>query len=73
MFGNLCVCFRQEMQHVVKVMQEYIAHQILHVTWREFQRDLEQRVETLDDLRRTHAEYLDKCNLRCVHLNCIVR
>ncbi len=56
------------MQHFVKVMQEYIANQIIHVTWREFQDELQQ-VQTLDDLHKCHAEYLNKCILRSVQLH----
>ncbi len=55
--------YRQEMQHFVKVMQGYIANQIIDVTWREFQDDLN-KVQTLDELHHCHAEYLNKCVLR---------
>ncbi len=59
----LTLNFRQEMQHFVKVMQGYIANQIIDVTWREFQDDLN-KVQTLDELHHCHAEYLNKCVLR---------
>ncbi|XP_067861030.1 gamma-tubulin complex component 6 isoform X2 [Heptranchias perlo] len=51
--------FRHEMQHFVKVIQGYIANQILHVTWCEFGHKLSS-VGNLDELHRTHAEYLNK-------------
>lgn len=44
---SLCVCvrlFRHEMQHFVTVLQGYMAHQVLHVTWEEFQRALQTNV-----------------------------
>ncbi|XP_048410223.1 gamma-tubulin complex component 6 isoform X2 [Stegostoma tigrinum] len=51
--------YRHEMQHFVKVIQGYIANQILHVTWCEFVHKLSS-VGNLDELHRTHAEYLNK-------------
>ncbi|XP_072922503.1 gamma-tubulin complex component 6 isoform X2 [Hemitrygon akajei] len=51
--------YRHEMQHFVKVIQGYIANQILHVTWCEFGHKLSS-VGNLDELHRTHAEYLNK-------------
>lgn len=42
---RLSVClFRHEMQHFVTVLQGYMAHQVLHVTWEEFQRALQTKV-----------------------------
>ena len=55
---------RHEMQHFVKVMQGYIANQVTHVTWQEFQRDLRDNVKNLDDLHHRHAEYLNKTVFR---------
>ena len=52
------------MQHFVKVIQSYIANQIIDVTWHEFQEDLDQRVHNLDDLHRVHIKYLNKCIFR---------
>ncbi|XP_078091688.1 gamma-tubulin complex component 6 [Mustelus asterias] len=51
--------YRHEMQHFVKVIQGYIANQILHVTWCELGHKLSS-VGNLDELHRTHAEYLNK-------------
>ncbi|KAB1270371.1 Gamma-tubulin complex component 6 [Camelus dromedarius] len=55
--------FKHEMQHFVKVTQGYIANQILHVTWREFQARLA-LVGDLEEIQRAHAEYLHKAVFR---------
>ncbi|XP_068959046.1 gamma-tubulin complex component 6 isoform X2 [Petaurus breviceps papuanus] len=55
--------FKHEMQHFVKVIQGYIANQILHVTWREFGNRLS-AVSDLEEIHRTHAEYLNKAIFR---------
>ena len=52
------------MQLFVKVIQNYIANQIIDVTWREFEADLQDRVHNLDDLHDRHMEYLNKCLFR---------
>ncbi|NXR23971.1 GCP6 protein, partial [Cinclus mexicanus] len=51
------------MQHFVKVIQGYIANQILHVTWCEFGNKLSS-VGNLEEIHRTHAEYLNKAIMR---------
>ncbi|NXN97622.1 GCP6 protein, partial [Rhinopomastus cyanomelas] len=53
------------MQHFVKVIQGYIANQILHVTWCEFGNKLSS-VGNLEEIHRTHAEYLNKAIFRQV-------
>ncbi|ESP05683.1 hypothetical protein LOTGIDRAFT_208649 [Lottia gigantea] len=58
--------YRQEMQHFVKVMQGYIANQIIHVTWQEFQEALTKDVRDLDDLHKVHGQYLEKAVFRCL-------
>ena len=55
---------RQEMQHFVKVMQSYISHQIVDVTWQEFQQALSKDVHNLDDLHDIHCQYLDNAIFR---------
>ncbi|XP_028346579.1 gamma-tubulin complex component 6 isoform X1 [Physeter macrocephalus] len=55
--------FKHEMQHFVKVIQGYIANQILHVTWCEFQARLAS-VGDLEEVQRAHAEYLHKAVFR---------
>lgn len=56
--------FKHEMQHFVKVIQGYIANQILHVTWCEFRARLA-TVGDLEEIQRAHAEYLHKAVFRC--------
>lgn len=58
--------FRQEMQLVVKVMQEYISHQIIDVTWQEFQNALSKHVHNVDELHQEHNKYLDNALFRCL-------
>ncbi|XP_077121019.1 gamma-tubulin complex component 6 isoform X1 [Ranitomeya variabilis] len=55
--------YRHEMQHFVKVIQGYIANQILHVTWSEFKNKLH-TVNNLEEIRKTHTEYLNKALFR---------
>ncbi|XP_057184692.1 gamma-tubulin complex component 6-like, partial [Triplophysa rosa] len=51
--------YRHEMQHFVKVIQGYIANQILQVSWSEFTHKLSSASD-LDAIHRTHAEYLNR-------------
>jgi gamma-tubulin complex component 6 len=51
------------MQHFVKVIQGYIANQILHVSWCEFRARLA-TVGDLEEIQRAHAEYLHKAVFR---------
>ncbi|XP_066489443.1 gamma-tubulin complex component 6 [Tiliqua scincoides] len=55
--------YKHEMQHFVKVIQGYIANQILHVTWCEFGNELSS-VGNLEDIYRMHADYLNKAIFR---------
>lgn len=55
--------YRHEMQHFVKVIQGYIANQILHVTWAEFRNQL-CAVSNLEEIRKAHTEYLNKALFR---------
>ncbi|KAM6216521.1 gamma-tubulin complex component 6 [Rhynchocyon petersi] len=55
--------FKHEMQHFVKVIQGYIANQILHVTWCEFRNKLA-AVGTLEEVQRAHVEYLNRAVFR---------
>ncbi|XP_065674237.1 gamma-tubulin complex component 6 isoform X2 [Hydra vulgaris] len=56
--------FRHEMQHFVNNLERYIVNQILHVSWREFQQDLRQKVHSLDDLHKCHVNYLNRIIFR---------
>ena len=55
---------RQEMQHFVRVIQGYMANQIIQVTWSELQISLDNDVKSLDDLRQVHANYLHNALFR---------
>ncbi|XDV53386.1 hypothetical protein PO909_021899 [Leuciscus waleckii] len=55
--------YRHEMQHFVKVIQGYIANQILQVSWSEFKQKLSS-ANDLDAIHRTHAEYLNRAIFR---------
>ncbi|KAJ8393348.1 hypothetical protein AAFF_G00060700 [Aldrovandia affinis] len=55
--------YRHEMQHFVKVIQGYIANQILQVCWREFTHKLSS-ANDLDAIHHTHADYLNRAIFR---------
>ncbi|XP_054884957.1 gamma-tubulin complex component 6 isoform X2 [Poeciliopsis prolifica] len=55
--------YRHEMQHFVKVIQGYIANQILQVSWTEFTAKLATAGD-LDGIHRTHADYLNRAIFR---------
>uniref|UniRef100_A0A3B3SM78 Gamma-tubulin complex component n=1 Tax=Paramormyrops kingsleyae TaxID=1676925 RepID=A0A3B3SM78_9TELE len=55
--------YRHEMQHFVKVIQGYIANQILQVSWSEFTHKLA-NIRDLDSIHRTHADYLNRAIFR---------
>ncbi|XP_037539663.1 gamma-tubulin complex component 6 [Nematolebias whitei] len=55
--------YRHEMQHFVKVIQGYIANQILQVSWTEFTAKLA-TANDLDAIHRTHADYLNRAIFR---------
>lgn len=61
--------YRHEMQHFVKVIQGYIANQILQVSWSEFTAKLA-AASDLDAIHRTHADYLNRAIFRwAVHVH----
>ncbi|XP_077567169.1 gamma-tubulin complex component 6 [Stigmatopora nigra] len=57
--------YRHEMQHFVKVIQSYIANQILQVSWSEFSTKLA-AASDLDAIHRTHADYLNRAIFRAL-------
>ncbi|KAF4081079.1 hypothetical protein AMELA_G00157360 [Ameiurus melas] len=57
--------YRHEMQHFVKVIQGYIANQILQVSWSEFTQKLNS-ANDLDAIHHTHAEYLNRAIFRAL-------
>jgi len=56
--------YRHEMQHFVRVLHEYIASEVVTVSWHEFEADLSQHLAGVDDLRQRHLNYLHKCRFR---------
>ncbi|KAH9507222.1 Gamma-tubulin complex component 6 [Bulinus truncatus] len=58
--------YRQEMQHFVKMMQGYITSQVIHVSWQEFQADLSQPINGLDQLCALHKRYVNRALFRCL-------
>nr|XP_022343594.1 gamma-tubulin complex component 6-like isoform X1 [Crassostrea virginica] len=58
--------YRQEMQHFVRVMQSYIAHQVIFVTWNEFKDSMKTELHNLDDLIKIHDDYLNRAIFRCL-------
>ncbi|KAJ3596152.1 hypothetical protein NHX12_002561 [Muraenolepis orangiensis] len=55
--------YRHEMQHFVKVIQGYIANQILQVSWSEFTAKLATAGD-LDAIHHMHTDYLDRAIFR---------
>ena len=45
-------------------LERYAVNQIIHVSWQEFQNQLNNNVKSLDDLHRCHVEYLNKIVFR---------
>ena len=56
--------WRHEMQHFAKVIEEYIASQVIDVSWHEFQSNLGTQINSFDDLIQCHADYLKRCLAR---------
>ena len=52
------------MQHFVRVMQSYIAHQVIFVTWNEFKDSMKTELHNLDDLIKIHDDYLNRAIFR---------
>ncbi|XP_061629663.1 gamma-tubulin complex component 6 isoform X1 [Phyllopteryx taeniolatus] len=57
--------YRHEMQHFVKVIQGYIANQILQVSWSEFTAKMGAACD-LDAIHRMHADYLNRAIFRAL-------
>ncbi|XP_061679021.1 gamma-tubulin complex component 6 isoform X2 [Syngnathoides biaculeatus] len=57
--------YRHEMQHFVKVIQGYIANQILQVSWSEFTAKMAAACD-LDATHRMHADYLNRAIFRAL-------
>ena len=61
-----CSIYRHEMHHVVKVLQDYVANQVIDVMWTEFQNDVTHNVTSLDELIERHQVYVNTCLQRYV-------
>ena len=56
--------YRHEFQHFVNIMHGYISNQLFGVTWEEFQVELTQQTESLDDVIMAHNKFIDKALFR---------
>jgi len=56
--------YRHEMHHFVRALHEYIANEVVTVSWHEFETGLGQDLAGVDDLRQRHLSYLHKCCFR---------
>ena len=56
--------YRHEMQHFVRALHEYIANEVVTVSWHEFKADLSRHLAGVDDLHQRHLTYLHKCRFR---------
>lgn len=63
--------YRHEMYHVVSVLSEYFSHQVLDVSWAEFQRPFEARraghhgaLPNVDSVAAHHRDYIEKVIFR---------
>lgn len=56
--------YRHEFQHFVNIMHGYISNQLLGLTWEEFQVDLAQHAESLDDVTAAHNKFIDTALFR---------
>ena len=51
---------RHDMLNFVNVTQDYVKTQVLDVSWAEFERDIQDKVNSLDSLYEAHMRYLTK-------------
>lgn len=57
---------RHEMLNFLRNLRDYVASQILEISWLEFQDNLMHRVTCLDDLIKVHEKYLNRALFRCL-------
>ena len=57
---------RHEMLNFLRNLRDYVASQILEISWLEFQDNLLHRVTCLDDLITVHEKYLNRALFRCL-------
>lgn len=62
--------FRQEIQHFMTIMEQYIMTQVLHVCISQFMNDLRryehERDKSIEHVRELHDQFLDRCLARCL-------
>jgi len=56
---------RHEMMHFMRNLHDYVASQVLEISWMEFQENLN-KVSCLDDLIMMHEKYLNRALFRCL-------
>ena len=57
---------RHEMLNFLRNLRDYVASQILEISWLEFQDNLLHKVTCLDDLIAVHEKYLKRALFRCL-------
>jgi gamma-tubulin complex component 6 len=57
---------RHDMLNFITVTQNYVKTMVLDVTWEEFQKELEEKVTSVDSLYSAHVRYLNKALFRCI-------
>ncbi len=55
---------RHEMLNFVTAMQIYVTTQVLEVSWEEFQKEISDKVTSVDSLHDAHAKYVNKALFR---------
>lgn len=56
--------YRHEFQHFVTIMHGYISSQLFGHTWEEFQLELTQHSQGLDDVIQAHNKFIDRAIFR---------
>ena len=59
--------YRHEFQHFINIMHGYISSQLFSLTWEEFQTELTQQSESLDDVILAHNQFIDTALFRYAH------
>ncbi|KAM7528373.1 hypothetical protein LguiB_031783 [Lonicera macranthoides] len=55
---NILMKLRQQVNHFVATLQQYVQSQLSHVCWSKFQRSLKHKVKDMMDLESVHMAYL---------------
>ena len=54
------------MMHFMRNLHDYVASQVLEISWLEFQDNLLNKVTCLDELIMMHEKYLNRALFRCL-------